>query len=46
MIPCLEDPSFHQKTWTQLTFKKVVESWAVVAHVFNPSTREAEAGGS
>ena len=26
-------------------FKKNVSSWAVVAHNFNPSTWEAEAGG-
>jgi hypothetical protein len=25
--------------------KEVDVSWAVVAHAFNPSTREAEAGG-
>jgi len=25
---------------------KVEISWAVVVHAFNPSTREAEAGGS
>jgi hypothetical protein len=24
---------------------KMMDSWAVVAHAFNPSTQEAEAGG-
>jgi hypothetical protein len=39
----LEQPGLHRETLSFFFFKDVC--LAVVAHAFNPSTREAEAGG-